>query len=287
MIRIRPHHFLHPISSVKSLYFVLTANAVKRQAERKIGLRRGKCNQCWCGGSLRPFEWHSSYGVCTQCGCYVNRRPPLPDELAKLYAFENYWHYRQQLKGYPTIENRSLQDQTDGRLYRWLDLVEKHGRLKGRVIEIGCAHGTLLAELKQRGYECLGVEVDEESAAWTRKHTGVEVRAGIFPGVALPDCDVFMAFDVIEHSLHPDQFMREAVRLLAPGGVAIIQTPVDRHETARPFLEWFTPVFDDVEHLFLFTVESIHKLAAVAGLEIIEEAHGVLGIDVTVFRKPV
>jgi 2-polyprenyl-3-methyl-5-hydroxy-6-metoxy-1,4-benzoquinol methylase len=283
LIRVRPRHLLHPIGSARSLFAILTT----RWAEYKIGLRRGTCNRCWCGGSLRSFKWHSSYGVCDQCGCYVNRRPPLPGELAKLYAFENYWHYRQQLKGFPTIENRSIQDQTDGRLYRWLDLVEKYGSSKGRVIEIGCAHGTLLAELKLRGYECLGVEVDEESAAWTRNHTGVEMRAGIFPGVELPACDIFMAFDVIEHSLHPDQFMLEAGRLLTPGGVAIIQTPVDRHETERPFMQWFTPIFDDVEHLFLFTFESIHKLAVTAGLEIVGEAHGVLDMDITIFRKPV
>ena len=287
MIKIRPRHFLHPIRSARALYYLATTFAVRRWAENKIGLRRGRREVCWCGGDLRPFEYHSNYGVCKQCGCYVARRPPLPEDLSRLYGFENYWHYRQPLKGCPPIEGRSAQDRSDGRLERWLSVIETYGASRRRVIEIGCAHGTLLGELKRRGYDCLGVEVDEKTAAWTRENVRVDMRAGIFPGIVLPPCEIFLAFDVLEHALYPDQFLIEAARLLTPGGVAIIQTPIDRHESERPFADQnFENVFDDAEHLFLFTIESMRKLAQVANLEIIGEAHGVIGMDITIFRKP-
>ncbi len=287
MVRLRLDHFLHPRRSLQSLRYRIVFSLSRWWAEHKIGLRRGRNDHCWCGGALRNFEWHRSYGVCVDCGCYVNRRPPLPTEIAKVYSFSHYWHDRQRMLGFPTIENRASQDSLDGRLERWLAVVETYCPTKGRVTEIGCAHGALLAELSRRGYTCIGVEVDAQSAEWTRDATGLDIRAGIFPGIALPQCDLFMAFDVIEHSNQPEQFLSEGMRLLAPGGIAIIQTPTDRHESAPPFSDRLTTLFDDVEHLYIFTCESMRKLAQVAGLKVIAEAHGVVGFDITILRKPV
>jgi SAM-dependent methyltransferase len=162
--------------------------------------------------------------------------------------------------------------------------VEKYSVVKGRVIEVGCGHGVMLGELKKRGYDCLGVEIDEKVAAWTRRETGVDIRVGFFPTVELPQCDLFMAFDVIEHSPRPEEFMRGIAPLLKPKGTAIIQTPIDHYQVQPPFPENFGNVFDDLEHLFVFTPESIRALGECAGLRIIAEATGVRDRDITVFR---
>lgn len=294
MVHLR--HILHPVRSAKSLYRRVSAYGGRKVSliYRRLALyrlhhldniRRGQRDLCWCGGALAPFKWQASFGVCLQCGCYVNRRPPLEDDLPKLYAFETYWHTRQQVRGYPIIEQRPSYDRSQGRLGRWLEIVKRYGLPRGQVIEVGCAHGTLLAELKQRGYECIGVETDEQLAAWSRKNTAVDIRVGFFPGVPLPNCDIFIALDVIEHSPCPDDFMREAGRLLSPAGIAIIQAPIDRHESEPPFGEFFEYAFDDLEHMYVFTPESIRKLADTAGLEIIGEATGAMEGDVTVFRR--
>jgi len=291
MIRLR--HILHPVCSAKSLYRKVSSRFRKmalrlyrRLSELKFRkIQRGQRNQCWCGGALLPFKWHSSFGVCGTCGCYVNRRPPLLKELRRFYTFDTYWHSRMKLKGYPTIENRAANDLSDGRVQRWLDVIKQFGPPKGRVIEVGCAHGVLLAELVKRGYDCIGVEVDEKTAAWTRQKVGIDVRVGIFPDIELPDCDLFMAYDVLEHSLYPDRFLRHAARLLKPGGIAVIQTPIDRVGSGQPFPEIFDELFDDIEHLYIFTKESINELAENADLEIIAEARGVIDIDINIFRK--
>ena len=248
-------------------------------------IRRGQRDHCWCGGSLLDFPWHPSYGECSKCRCYVNRRPLVEEDVERLYSFDLYWHGLQILKGFPTIEGRSSHDRRDGRVGRWLQVIEQYSAPRSRVIEVGCGHGVLLAELRKRGYECTGVEVDEKVAAWTHSHTRVDVRAGVFPGVKLEPCDLFVAFDVLEHCAQPDEFMREAARLVGPHGTAIIQTPIDRYVSERPFGRLFDQVFDDLEHLCLFSVEGIHKLAEVSGWEIASEAHGVMDIDISVFRR--
>jgi SAM-dependent methyltransferase len=252
--------------------------------EELPNLRRGQRERCWCGGKLNPFRWHPSYGVCVECCCYVNKRPPLGEEYQELYSWNFYWHKRQKRKGFPTIEFRAAHDRCDGRLDHWLKVVETYSVMKGKVIEAGCGHGVLLGELKKRGYDCLGVEIDEKVAAWTRRETGVDIRVGFFPAVELPQCDLFMAFDVIEHSPRPEEFMRGVALLLKPKGSAIIQTPIDHYQGQPPFPENFGNVFDDLEHLFVFTPESIRALGEYAGLSIIAEATGVRDRDIRVFR---
>jgi SAM-dependent methyltransferase len=114
----------------------------------------------------------------------------------------------------------------------------------------------------------------------------VDVRAGYFPGVDLPQCDLFLSFDTLEHSPSPDAFIREVARLLVPNGVAIIQTAIERYAYTPPFGERFD-IFDDLEHLFLFTDEAITRLATEAGLDVVTLEERVwLGGEIAVLRKP-
>ena len=266
-------------------YRAKRAEAAERRNYRHI--RRGRQETCWCGGSLTPFSWHASFGVCERCGTYVNRRPPVQEDLASLYSLDLYWRKRQASKGFPTIESRAGLYRSDGRLAKWLSLIDRYGPSTGSVVEIGCAPGVLLEELSKRGYDCVGVEISEHVAAWMREQLGLDIRSGFFPGeVELPPCDLFLAFDVLEHSPYPDQFLREAARLLHPGGVAIIQTAVDRYDFVPPFGERFD-MFDDLEHLFLFTNRGIEVLADRAGLRVVTLDERIwLAGEIAVLTKP-
>jgi SAM-dependent methyltransferase len=216
----------------------------------------------------------------------VNRRPPLPEEMKKLYSYDGYWVALQKLRGFLPIELRGELYRSDGRLDYWLNLVKRFGPASGRVIEIGAAPGVLLQELGKRGYHGVGIEGDEKVADWMRRTAGVEVRVGFFPGVELFPCDLLLGFDVLEHTPAPLEFVREIARLLVPGGVAILQTPVEAHDYQKPFASRMD-FFDDVEHLFLYTDRSIRELAKRSGLEVValEEAALSLG-SIIVLKKP-
>jgi SAM-dependent methyltransferase len=250
-------------------------------------LRRSAVDACWCGGSLRSFDAHRSYGVCVSCGTYVNRRPPADEELSRIYSFDYYWHARQKLHGNPTIESRPNNDKSDGRVDYWLKLIERYHPAKARVIEIGCGSGVLLAELKKRGHDCIGVDIDPKSAAWVQQQTGVEVRSGIFPDMELPSCSLFLAFDVIEHVKRPHLFLKRAVELLTSGGIAIVQAPIDRYSMRPPFGKRFKDAFDDLEHLFVFTDQGMRDLADACGLQVVslDDTLWLMG-ELAIFRKP-
>jgi hypothetical protein len=71
-----------------------------------------------------------------------------------------------------------------------------------------------LAELQKRGYECTGIEVDGKVAEWIHRIMNVDIRVGLFPCVDVPNCNLFLALDVLEHSPSPKDFLCEVSRLL-------------------------------------------------------------------------
>ena len=273
MISIRP--LLQPIRSAKSLYGRTNDHLSRSLAQRRMRkIGRGHREKCWCNGALSTFKRHRGYGVCVNCSCYVNRNPPLPEELRKFYSLERYWGKWMQLKGAPTIEARTANDLSDGRVAYWLSLIESYGPRSGEVIEVGCGPAVLLQELERRGYACTGIEVSEDVSDWIRKEKGLRIITGDFPNIHLPRCDIFLAFDVLEHINDPCEFLREAKRLLRPGGVAILQQPTIRpewgYELDPPFGQDFRRMFDDVEHLWIFTSTSLKLLAQNTGFQVID-----------------
>lgn len=187
--------------------------------------------------------------------------------------------------GHPPIEERGERYQAEGRLDYWLSLVHRFGPKTGTVIEVGCAPGVLLAELKKAGYECVGVEPDGEIGEWLRRKLDIDVREGLFPNVELPPCDLLLAFDVAEHTPEPLAFWKGVAALLRPGGVAIIQTAIQCSDYDHPFKSR-PDFFNDVEHLYLYTDKSVRKLTTLACLELValEDAIGTLG-QICVLRK--
>jgi SAM-dependent methyltransferase len=248
-------------------------------------IRRDNRTTCWCGGKLLPLKGHPNYGTCSECGCYVSRHPPLQQELAKLYSMD-YWQTRQEMKNIPTIETRADLYKADGRLEYWLSIIKKYGPTNGKVIEVGCAPGILLAELQKSGFECIGVEPDHEVSEWIRKNMGIAVYEGFFPCMELPSCDLFLAFDLIEHVPDPKGFICEIHKLLNPNGIAVIQTPIQCRDYTHPFKKR-PDFFDDLEHLFLFTDKAMLKLAETGHMEIValeDSMGGTLG-HICVLRK--
>ena len=265
-------------------------SAYRWSAERQLrDIARDVRDRCWCGGMLRDADWHRSYGVCERCGCYVNRVPPKAEEFRKIYSIDCYWGAVSKMRGWPALSERGELYKRDGRLAHWLALVDKYAPTPRTVIEIGCAPGVLLTELKARGYRCVGVEPEQRVAEWLRS-LGLDVRAGMFPdrGLALPPCDLLLAFDVLEHVPAPDAFLAETANLLRPGGIAIIQTPIDQYAYTPPFGDEAPLVFDDVEHLFIFRDRTLEELGKTAGLEVLSlsEKPWIMRHELCIYRKP-
>jgi len=99
---------------------------------------------------------------------------------------------------------------------------------KGRVIEVGCGSGALLAELAEAGHDCTGVETSPEALQIARQMLAGFDNATILDAPS-PDWenqfDLLLSCDVLEHIEHDSEALTQWVKWLRPGGRAIISVP--------------------------------------------------------------
>jgi SAM-dependent methyltransferase len=107
-------------------------------------------------------------------------------------------------------------------------LAQRFGSPQGRVLELGCGMGHLLAWLTQR-YQVFGCDIN----AWALAQASLNVPHGNFMLLsadvpyAFPEAvfDIVIAKHVVEHLTHPEQAIAEMGRVLKHGGLLILATP--------------------------------------------------------------
>ncbi len=100
------------------------------------------------------------------------------------------------------------------------------GRIRGFVLENGCGVGMYAAKLQEHGARVAGLEYDFDRAREARLHSNLIFNAaGEF--IPLPDStfDLILSHEVIEHVQDDRAAVREMIRLLKPGGRAVIFCP--------------------------------------------------------------
>lgn len=97
-----------------------------------------------------------------------------------------------------------------------------------RILEVGCATGSLLRELSARGHHCAGLEssVAARSLASTM-HAGAVAIAEAPSPLWAERFDVLLALEVIEHIEDDKGAMTLWASWLKPGGLALISAPAD------------------------------------------------------------
>lgn len=230
-------------------------------------------DQCWCGGHSATRSPHSPhYLVCERCGTHFSARRIKPEFIERFYSYEGYWHQRQAGKHHPTLWDRQqlFESEADGRIRHWIAAIERHtGDHRGVAVEAGCAEGTLLLHLRQRGWQPVGIEPDAATAASVKERNGLDIRAGAFPKTPAPPCDLFIACDVLEHVPDPLAFLAAARDALRPHGVVFLQLPLMEREVPD-FGHMNEKVFDPQEHVFIYSRDSMVTLLETAGFEVVE-----------------
>ncbi len=152
---------------------------------------------------------------------------------------------------------------------RYLDRLKEYaGSNTGRLLEIGCGGGNLLAEARSRGFEVKGVEISPSAAARANKLLGEEsVLIGTIERVSLPEgsFDIIISADSIEHVRDPVLFLQRVWKLLKPAGVVFIVTPsLDSWSARLMGRHWMEY---KIEHLYYFGKESMKRALRRTGFE--------------------
>jgi len=120
----------------------------------------------------------------------------------------------------------------------------------GKVADAGCGDRYLEPGALTRGFAYAGFDIDT-----------LNFERDAFP---LPDdsLDLFISLAVIEHLRDPGLFLSEALRLLRPGGAAIISTPNFQYD--------FRNFYNDPTHVKPYTPVSLAFVLRLAGFEDIQ-----------------
>ena len=109
---------------------------------------------------------------------------------------------------------------------RAVSLLQQYKR-KGRLLDVGAGFGFFLAEMKNRGWDTMGVEISEKAINYARNVLGLTIHSGPLEELSFPESyfDAVTGFYVIEHLPHPIAFLRECHRILKPGGLLMLRYP--------------------------------------------------------------
>ena len=148
----------------------------------------------------------------------------------------------------------------------------------GRVLDLGCASGGLLALLRPGASHLAGLELSA-SAAKAASEVADLVVQGALEDPDLPFeagfYDLVVLADVLEHLPDPDAALRRATGWCKPAGAILISVPNVAHWRARLTLargRWpadESGTFDS-SHLRWFTRDAVGALLAQAGLRDVE-----------------
>ena len=225
------------------------------------------------------------------CGLLWLDPAPIPEDLGKAYL--SYFTHEDRPPRPPTGLRRLAQAAREGYLSsRWGGppagaarralglLVPLHpgwkaemghramhlpARPGGRLLEVGCGTGDLLAGARDLGWTVTGVDFDAAAVAVARRR-GLSVREGDLAAQGFADgsFDAVTMFHLIEHVPDPRALLAECRRVLAPGGRLVVATPNPRSRCHRRFgVSWMG--LDPPRHLHLFPPGTLRREAERAG----------------------
>lgn len=136
-----------------------------------------------------------------------------------------------------------------------------------RILDVGCAAGALLGELKKQGYTNVqGLDPSPACGRTAKALFGIEVRAGTISNIP-PDIgtyDLVIFGSVLEHILDLQGAIQAVQKLLNPGGCVYIEVP----DMARCSLMNDAPYQEfSVEHINFFSPISLENLWTQQGFE--------------------
>ena len=199
-------------------------------------------------------------GHCADCGLDLTQ--PQPEAISAYYPAEYYG--RLGTRRFPAPVEWGQRT-----LYGWrAKAVERIAGGLGRVLDIGCGPGALLDAFRRRGWETLGTELTEESAARARQ-SGMPMHVGPLDSWPWPDghFDAVSMWHVLEHWPEPLPVLKRVWSLLRPGGVFLVSVPNFGSPEARLARDgWFH--LDVPRHLVHFTGGSLGAVLTAVGFSI-------------------
>lgn len=140
-----------------------------------------------------------------------------------------------------------------------------------RLLDIGSGNGDFVLLANSLGYRAEGLEIDPSARDFALKR-GLVVHQGGLPDSGLPSSsvDVITMNHVLEHLHDPVASLKEAFRLLLPGGKLWVQVP-NLDGASNKFWGEDSRLLEPPRHLIMFNVGNLKRLFLRAGFKNVEQ----------------
>ena len=189
--------------------------------------------------------------LCSKCAHTFIEDMPSAATLAAVYA--TYGYDEEDLSTVPPFIFDILSDV--------VETFEPYRSANGRLLDVGFGVGALLRVARDAGWKTHGIEASSAAVEQGMRYGLGDLAHGDFLKAEWPDehFDVIVMTELVEHLVAPEPFLRQASRLLRPGGVLYMTTPHGRGVSGRVLgASW--SVLRPPEHLHLYSIGSMREV---------------------------
>jgi SAM-dependent methyltransferase len=219
-----------------------------------------------CGGVYRPSRLPGLF-QCASCGFVSADLGIGEEELKALYAksyFEGgeYGNYAE--------DEAALKLNFNRRIAVLRDTIPGFDRCS--LYEIGCAYGFFLEQVAPHVARAAGIDISDDAVRFARETRGLSAESGDYLATTIAPVDVIVLWDTIEHLKRPDLVLAKAARDLKLGGFMALTTGDIGSLNARLRGRHWRMIHPPT-HLHYFSVNTMSRLLARCGLEIVHVSH--------------
>ncbi len=205
---------------------------------------------------------------CPNCGLRVTDDAPDEENCGRYYQSQSYISHSDSQEG---IINKVYHLVRQVMLGVKARICSKKG-VNPSLLDVGSGTGYFPHYMKKRGFEVMGIEVDENARKYSQNKFDIEVNTpeDLLSGKIEKKFGYITLWHVLEHLYGLDDFFEIFKKRLDDNGQLIIAVPNYLSYDAEKYKEYWA-AYDVPRHLWHFTPQTIHVLADKYGFHIVKK----------------
>ena len=199
---------------------------------------------------------------CDNCGLVFACPLPTPVQLEDFYN-KHKQPTQERIETY--LRGRASRERRNRRKLKYLEITQGH---KGRLLDIGCGLGLFVKDASERGWEAQGIDLDKDLIEYGKKKFHLDLICARLEEANFPDgfFDVITMFNLLDHIGEPLTFLKEAERVLKPGGVVYLNLHDAGGWKAKKFKENWS-AYCPPGHLYYYNLKTLEAMLHKIGLK--------------------